>query len=141
MREPWEVFALVLTITLGIALIVAIVFIGADIAALTRADGGSVEVERWQAGIRGETVAGPGTSNSTDVARGEDTDSGGAESAAQQTGPLAAMVLFAGIPIFGYAAGLVSFARRRRWPYVIMTGIQVALLLAVAVPALFTLFR
>lgn len=141
MREPWEVFALVLTITLGIALIAAIVFIGTDIAALTRADGGSVEVERWRAGTRDETATAPGMSSGADVARGADSDYGGAESAAEQIGPLVAMVLFACIPIVTYAAGLVSFARRRRWPYVIMTGIQLALLLAVALPALFTLFR
>ena len=57
MREPWEVFASVLTITLGIALVATIVFIGADIAAVTRSDGGAMELQRWRSGIRGESVA------------------------------------------------------------------------------------
>jgi hypothetical protein len=132
MREPWEVFASVLTGALGVVLLVSIFLVGTDIAAVTRADGGKVELERWQSGIREADIVAPGAANGGDASRGgEVTD---------RTSPLVAMVLFACIPIVTYAVGLVSFVRRRRWPYVIMTAMQVALLLAVAFPALFAMF-
>ena len=126
MREPWEVFAAALTITLLGALIVTGVVVGDQVITVARTDGGMAELAGWRQGSRADSsVPSGGRLN-------------GAES---ETAPVLAMVMFACIPIITYAAGLVGFLRRRRYPYVIMTAIQLVLLLALAVPTLVALLQ
>jgi cation transporter-like permease len=45
-----------------------------------------------------------------------------------------AMILFASIPFVTYAATTMSFLRHRRWAYVVMALLQIAVLAGVAIP-------
>jgi hypothetical protein len=114
-HEPWSVFARFLSVSLGVAFVVLVVTVGIDLYHVTiAADGGTTELLLWETGPRGDRGAGTGERS------------------------LGAVTLLAMIPIVTYAGTVVSYSRHGRTAYVVIGLIQLAVLLAVAIPVLWS---
>lgn len=128
MNQPWQVFARVLTMMLAIVLLFTIAAIGWEIHSV--GGQGAAVLTAWYGGIGrdGSSAINPDASDGAVLLR---DDNGTTALSGLST---IAMVLFAAIPFITYAATAMSFARHRRWAYLVMALFQIAVLSVVAIP-------
>ncbi|MFP4153358.1 MAG: hypothetical protein ACLFSV_10980 [Alkalispirochaeta sp.] len=118
MKEPWKVYATILTAGLVVASVAMVVTVGIDLFVIAGSiDEGGEEFVLWELGTRAE---------GSDEARGN---------------ALGAIVLFSVIPIVAYTAAVSSFRRHRKMPFVVIGVLQLVILLGVALPVLGILLR
>lgn len=130
MRQPWQIFALVLTIMLTAVLLFTIIAIGWEIGAV--GSSGETVLTEWSNGIGRDTG-----NDGRHTFRNDDVPTRNASSTSELSGASTiAMILFAFIPFITYAATALSFLRHRRWAYLVMALLQIIVLSSVAIPVI-----